>query len=378
LVTLNDPSARVHPLRLQSLQLADFRLFSDVVFSPATLGTTVVTGPNGTGKTSLLEAVAYLGSQRSFRGAPKEALVRLTSARAVIRAHFERDQRALLVEAEIPLDGRSRAQINRQIARTRRDLAEAVPSTVFSPADLAVVQGGPARRRELLDDALVLWRPSTVPLLDNLDKTLRQRAALLRQAGRLTPEVLATLDVWDDRLESTGSALVRARQELIDALAPYVEDAYMALVAERMPVTLELDYRCSWRGSLRTVLGERRQDDLRRGATGVGPHRDDLSLSLSGRDTRVQASQGEQRSVAFALRLGAHRLVADTTGTVPILLLDDVFSELDPQRSRALVEHLPEGQAILSTASALPDGIEPALVLDVRDLAPTAPGSGSL
>ncbi|HVX20812.1 MAG TPA: DNA replication and repair protein RecF [Acidimicrobiales bacterium] len=368
-------------MSLRRLRLTDFRIFADAELEPDPDGTTVITGPNGTGKTSFLEAVAYLGTQRSFRTTAREAMIRAGADRAILRADLDHDGLPLLVEAELA-PGRSRTQVNRQLARTRRETAAAVPVTVFSPEDLAVVQGGPARRRDLLDDALRLLDHRTAATLDEVDRVLRQRAALLRQAGgRLSTEVRTTLEVWDDRLATAGSAVATAREQLLAELQPLVAGSYAALAggggvpspsagpggpAGAPAAAVRIAYRRSWSGPLGEALRSARQDDLRRGVTTVGPHRDDLDLGLGGRDARTQASQGEQRCVALALRLGVHRLVTDRSGSAPILLLDDVFSELDPDRSRALVRQLPAGQALLTTAVPLPGGVEVASVVDVR------------
>ncbi|HEY5244917.1 MAG TPA: DNA replication and repair protein RecF, partial [Acidimicrobiales bacterium] len=188
-------------MSLRHLQLADFRIFAAAELEPDPDGTTVITGPNGAGKTSFLEAVAYLGLQRSFRTASREAMIRNGAERAIVRAELDQGDRAVLVEAEISAGGRSRTQVNRQPARSRRETADAVPVTVFSPEDLAVVQGGPVHRRDLVDDALRLLDRTAAGALDDVDRILRQRTALLRQAGgRLTADVETTLEVWDDRL----------------------------------------------------------------------------------------------------------------------------------------------------------------------------------
>jgi DNA replication and repair protein RecF len=266
------------------------------------------------------------------------------------------------------VEGRSRTQVNRQSVPARR-LAGAVPVTVFSPSDLAMVQAGPSGRRELLDEALKQHDFRIAEAADTVERVLRQRAALLRQAsGRLTSEVAATLDVWDDRLARAGGLLVEARRLLVENLSPLVSAAYHALAASHVRELVELRYRASWQGDLREALLSARADDLRRGATTVGPHRDELVILLDGRDTRTQASQGEQRCVALALRLGVHRLTTDGSGAPPILLLDDVFSELDPTRATALVHQLPAGQSLLSTAVPLPAEIQVARVVDVREL----------
>jgi DNA replication and repair protein RecF len=354
---------------LRRIELVDFRTFAVAAFTPEPEGTTVITGPNGTGKTSVLEALVYLGTQRSFRGAPREALVRTSTERAIVRAELRADAIPTLVEAEILLAGRSRTQINRKVARGRKELATATPCTIFSPEDLALVSGGPRLRRELLDDALSLVDAEGARAADEVERVLRQRAALLRQAGgRVSPDVASTLDVWDQRLADAGKILVTARERLVLALDHYVGPAYGRLAGVPDQVVVSQQYVRSWTGELLDALAEHRKDDLRRGVNTVGPHRDDLVLTLEGREARTHASQGEQRCLALALRIGVHQLVVAKTAVTPTLLLDDVFSELDPARSRALVAELPPGQSILTTAAPLPEGIEVAQIVNVAQL----------
>lgn len=330
-------------------------------------GTTVLVGPNGSGKTTVLEAVAYLGTERSFRTSARDAMVRTGAERAIIRAALRREERALTIEAELSASGGARTLVNRQRVRGRASLAQAAPATVFSPEDLGVVQGPPARRRALLDDLLRLLDARLGARLDELDRVLRQRAALLRQAaGRLDDAARTTLDVWDDRLARTGEQVAAAREDLVLALSPHAEEAYGRL--SHTNGALVCTYRRSWDADLAAALGAARADDVRRGVSTVGPHHDDLEVHLGGRSTRTRASQGEQRSVALALRLATHALATERTGSPPLLLLDDVFSELDPARRRALVAQLPAGQALLTTAADLPEGIEVAAVVDVREL----------
>ena len=356
-------------MQLVELELCDFRSFAAATFRPEATGITVIVGPNGSGKTTLLEAVGYLGTQRSFRATPREALVRTGEDHAVVRARLQEDRREVLVEADIVPGGRSRAQVNRQAARSRRDLAKAVPVTIFCPDDLGMVQGAPARRRALLDDALALLDPMSAALVDQVERILRQRASLLRQAGgRSTPEVLQSLEVWDERLGTAGGHLVEAREELVGTLGPLLEHSYSALAGRGSPPPgplTDLAYRRSWEGPLTEALVGARRDDLRRGVSTIGPHRDDLAIALGGRDSRIQASQGEQRCLALALRLAVHRLVTERLGQPPILLLDDVFSELDPTRSSALLRELPAGQALLTTATPVPATTAVAAVVDV-------------
>lgn len=350
---------------LRELWLTDFRNYESASLALED-GLTAVVGANGEGKSNLLEAVAYLATLGSFRGAPVEALVRAGQASAVVRAEGEREGRSLLLEAEITPAGRNRVLVNRQRLRRSRDLLGALRVTVFSPDDLELVKGGPGGRRRFLDEVMVAVAPRRDVLRTELDRVLRQRNTLLRQAGgRLTDEVATTLEVWDAKLAETGDALAAERLALTSALQPLLSDAYDAVA--RQAADLRLRYEPSWGdASLADALRASRDDDLRRGVSTVGPHRDELTASLGGLAVRTHASQGEQRSVALALRLAAHRLVTEASGTAPVLLLDDVFSELDPDRSDALVACLPEGQTLLTTAGALPSGIRPERVVRIE------------
>jgi DNA replication and repair protein RecF len=351
---------------LHRLELAEFRIFAAAVFEPEPEGTTVITGPNGTGKTSVLEAMVYLGTQRSFRGAPREALIRTGAERAIVRAEWHGELSPTLIEAEIVSVGRSRTMVNRKSVSGRRDLNVAAPCTIFSPEDLTLVSGGPALRRQLLDDALGLVDPEGARSADTTDRVLRQRAALLRQAGgRINGDVAATLDVWDQRLAESGTRLAASRQRLVESLQEFVGPAYGRLAGVPEEAVFGQRYVRSWEGDLAEVLQRSRTDDIRRGVNTVGPHRDELQLTLEGREARTHASQGEQRCLALALRIGVHQLVVSTTGSTPSLLLDDVFSELDPARSKALVAELPHGQSVLTAASPLPADVDIARIITI-------------
>jgi len=360
-------------VQLRRLWLTDFRGYreADVAFDP---GLTAVLGPNGQGKTNLLEAIGYLATLSSFRGAPTEALVRSGADRAVVRAEAEREGRELLLEAELVANGRNRTQLNKQPLRRARDLLGALRVTVFSPDDLTLVKGSPGDRRGYLDETLVSLHPRYDEMRSDLDRVLRQRGALLKQAGgRLTPEIELTLDVFDAKLVTAGEALASARRNLVAALEPLLGAAYDA-VAQRA-AEVRATYDPPWMdGGLAAALVASRRDDLRRGVSTVGPHRDELELVIGGLPSRTHASQGEQRSLALALRLAAHHVVTEQTDSSPVLLLDDVFSELDPDRSDALLRSLPPGQTVLSTASGLPPGAVPGAVIEVRDGVAT-PGS---
>ena len=237
--------------------------------------------------------------------------------------------------------------------------------SVFAPDDLALVKGGPAERRTFLDEALVALAPKHDALQRDIDRIVRQRNTLLKQAGgRVSPEVELTLDVWDAKFAQAGEELGRARAALVADLGPALGDAYRALANRETPVGVA--YEPAWRESgLAEALRTSRADDLKRAVTTVGPHRDDLDLSVNTMPARTHASQGEQRTLALAMRMAVHRLVADRTGTPPVLVLDDVLSELDAGRARALLGHLPVGQVILTTATALPEHATPDRVLRI-------------
>ncbi len=263
---------------------------------------------------------------------------------AIVRAELDGPDSPTLVEAQILPAGRSRTRVNRKAVNGRRELGAAAPCTIFSPEDLALVGGGPKGRREVLDDALAVLDAEGARAADETERVLRQRAALLRQSGgRAGAEVTATLDVWDQRLADAGKVLVAARERLVADLDPLVASAYAHLAGAGDQVLTVQRYVRSWDGDLLDALARSRRDDLRRGVNTVGPHRDDLLLEIDGREARTHASQGEQRCLALALRLGVHRLIRARTPLIPTLLLDDVFSELDPARSRALVAELPDG-----------------------------------
>jgi DNA replication and repair protein RecF len=355
-------------VQLDRLWLTDFRNYRSAELEPAPAGLTLITGSNGEGKTNLLEAIGYLATLRSFRGAPADALVRVGAEQAVVRAETHRDQRQLLIEAELKPAGRDRVQVNRQPLRRARDLLGALSVTVFAPDDLSLVKAGPQGRRDYLDDLLVAVHPRHDAVRADFERILRQRNALLKQAGgnpRPAADILTTLDVWDDKLTATGEALVAGREAMAADLGPHVSAGYDR-VADRS-ADVRVGYVRSWTGPLAGALAAARPDDLRRGLTTVGPHRDDLAAAIGGLASRTHASQGEQRSLALAFRLAGHRVVADATGTEPVLLLDDVFSELDPERSEALLSTLPDGQAILTSTGKLPLLAQPELMVRIED-----------
>lgn len=351
---------------VRSLELVDFRNYESATFELQP-GVTAVVGLNGQGKTNLAESLAYLASLGSFRGAPTEALIRTGADAAVVRAIVVHDDgRELQVELELSRTGRNRAQVNRQRLGRSRELLGVMRVTVFSPDDLELIKGSPSARRGFLDDTLVSLALKYDAMRLELDRVLKQRNTLLKQAnGRLDQDRELTLDVWDAKMADLGDRFGHARAVLVARLTPMVGEAYEQL-ADRA-TAVDLRYEPGWRQTgLGAALAAARVDDLRRGVSTVGPHRDELELSINGMPARTHASQGEQRTLALALRLGAHRMVADKEGSAPVLVLDDVLSELDPIRAAALLHHLPPGQVVITTAGPLPEAAHPDAVLRIE------------
>ena len=291
---------------VEQVALTDFRNYVSAELQPAREGVTLLQGENGSGKTNLLEAVAYFATLHSFRGAPAGLLVRSGQQQAVLRAHADRAGRSLLVEAELNLAGRDRFRLNRQPLRRNDDVLGSVLVTVFSPDDIEVIKGGPQLRRDYLDDLLVSLRPKHHAARAELERVLKQRNALLRSSnGVLRPNVGGVLDVWDAKLASAGEVVAQERETLVTNLRPEVDQAYSRLSTGRVGTAgvVDLVYERSWDGPLLDALRASRAEDLRRAVTSVGPQRDDLVISVHGLAARTQASQGEQRSVALALRL---------------------------------------------------------------------------
>ena len=347
-------------MRVSSLSLIDFRSYAEteVEFAP---GLTAIVGPNGHGKTNLLEALGFAAGLGSFRGAADAALIRDGAPSAVVRCSGLTDaQRAVLIEVELARTRPNRMRVNQQPVSRRRDLLGVLTATAFSPEDLELVKGEPALRRRWIDDALAAVRPSWGVLRSELDRILRQRNTLLRQAqGRADGDVAITLDVWDAKLTEVGDELRMRRRDLLTAMDPEIRRHYRHISQGQDDAGIT--YVSSWdEGSLADALASARSEDLRRSASTVGPHRDDVVLEIGGLPARSHASQGEQRSLALALRLAVDTEVRQHRGIAPVLLLDDVFSELDAGRAAALLETLPPGQRILTTASAvLPASVRP-------------------
>ena len=343
-------------MRLSWLELDDFRSYVRLQWTPHP-DVNVLVGRNASGKTNLLEAVGYLASLRSFRKVPDGVLVRTGADRAVVRGELAGEGTSTLIEVETPAAGRRRAQVNRERLGRISDLLGVVRSITFLPDDLDLVKRGPVYRRDMLDAAAVQIWPAAHRDQQEYERSLRQRNSLLKQMGNRADRV--SLQVWDDRLAHAGGLLMARRAAVVRAVEERAGAFYRELSGDSTRVVI--DYRSTWgaeaagdpagwQAALGDALAAARQADLDRRLSTVGLHRDDVVLLLGGRDSRIRASQGEQRSLALALRLATHRAVEESVGAAPLLLLDDVFSELDAHRSAALSRILPDAQTFVTTA----------------------------
>ena len=343
-------------MRLAWLEVSDFRSYRQMRWAPDP-SINVVVGRNASGKTNLLEAVGYLASLKSFRGIPDAALIRRDAERSVLRGEVVTPDRTTRIEVELARAGRRRAQVNGTRLARLADLVGEVRTITFLPDDLDLIKRGPSHRRGLLDSVAVQLWPGAYRDQLEYERALRQRNVLLKQMGRRTDPI--TLDVWDERLGRAGARVMARRQAVMNAIEERSGSAYRELAGDATRV--RIDYRSGWGAAtagdqpgweeaLREALRKARPADLERRVSTVGLHRDDVRLLLDDRDSRVQASQGEQRTLTLALRLASHRAVEQAVGRAPLLLLDDIFSELDEERSAALARSLPAAQTFISTA----------------------------
>lgn len=350
---------------VRHLALRDFRSWAELDLELAP-GRTVFVGPNGFGKTNLVEALwfcATLGSHRVSTDAP---LIRTGAERAIVSAIVVNEGRELAVDLEIAAGRANKGRLNRSPVRSTREVLGAVRAVLFAPEDLALVRGDPAERRRYLDELATVRRPRIAAVRADYDKVLKQRTALLKSAGggrfRADAGVLETLDVWDGHLAANGAQLMAARLDLVNQLAPEVEKAYQLLAPASRPAVIT--YRSSidtpdrdgpgdtdyLEAALLDALTRRRDAELERGMCLVGPHRDDLELRLGDQPAKGFASHGESWSVALALRLASYELLR-AEGSEPVLILDDVFAELDNARRRALAGVAATAEQVLVTAA---------------------------
>ncbi|MFD7662520.1 DNA replication/repair protein RecF [Streptomyces sp. NPDC059788] len=352
-------------MHVSHLSLADFRSYARVEV-PLDPGVTAFVGPNGQGKTNLVEAVGYLATLGSHRVSSDAPLVRMGAERAIVRAAVVQGERQQLVELELNPGKANRARINRSSQVRPRDVLGIVRTVLFAPEDLALVKGDPGERRRFLDELITARSPRMAGVRSDYDRVLKQRNTLLKSAalarrhgGRQMD--LSTLDVWDQHLARVGAELLAQRLDLIAALQPLADKAYEQLAPGGGPLAME--YRGSagdgmhgastreeLYGLLTEALGAARKNEIERGVTLVGPHRDDLLLKLGQLPAKGYASHGESWSYALALRLASYDLLRGE-GNEPVLVLDDVFAELDSRRRERLAELVAPGEQVLVTAA---------------------------
>ena len=371
------------------LSLTDFRNYerAEVGFAP---GPNLFVGSNGQGKTNLVESLGYLSTLGSHRVSTDHAMIRQGCDAAIVRARLQNGDRQVLAEVQLNRASANRAQINRSAIKTR-ELPRYFSSVLFAPEDLALVRGDPSGRRRFLDELLVLSSPRLSGVMADYDRVLKQRNSLLKsaRASGVRGAQLSTLDIWDDRLVALGSEIIAARSALVSSLVPEVGAAYIAIAgadhlarlssqlsilgadqaqsggaqdAELVPITAEVAAV-----HFREALGQVRRAELDRAITLVGPHRDDLVLELNGMGARGYASHGESWSFALALKLASAQVLRrESTSGDPVLILDDVFAELDQSRRARLAGAVADFEQVLITAAVLEDVPEALTAKTVR------------
>ena len=364
-------------MHLRRLVVEDFRSWERAELELDT-GITVLVGPNGVGKTNLAEAIGYVATLGSHRVANDAPLIRRGAERAIVRVQVIHHGRELTVELEITAGKANRARVNRAPVPRPREILGILRSVLFAPEDLALVRGDPGERRRFLDELLVARHPRYAGVRSDYDRVLRQRSALLKTARNRQAD-LSTLEVWDGHLARHGAALLAGRLELVDGIAPHAEKAFSEVAPTSAPLSLR--YKCSIPGELtaptvgsvssapvpmvgsaRSASAENlesmlldelarvRRQEIERGICLVGPHRDDLVLGLGEGPAKGYASHGESWAIALSLRLASYRLLK-ADDVEPVLILDDVFAELDAQRRRALCAVAAEAEQVIVTAA---------------------------
>lgn len=334
------------------LALTDFRNYENVVVE-FDQGSTLLIGRNGQGKTNLVEALVFLATGSSHRVPTDAAMVRAGQEQAYIRASLTHGRRTLQVDVQMNRVGANKAQSGGNPVKMG-DLPRYLQATLFSPEDLALVRGDPSGRRRMLDQLLVARAPRFAATLSDFERVLKQRGSLLKsaRAARLKPDQLTTLDVWDSRLIELGLAIESARAALIDDLQPLVHEAYRTVAGDEHSTQLCLDSDVPADAeAYAELLQQRRGEELDRGVTLIGPHRDDVLLDLNGLLARHYASHGESWSYALALRLASAELLRHDAAGDPVVILDDVFAELDVGRRERLASAIVGFEQVLITAA---------------------------
>jgi DNA replication and repair protein RecF len=355
---------------IQSLSLTDIRSYEQLD-CPFSQGITAFVGRNGQGKTNIVEAIGYLATLSSHRVASDAPLVRQGCDRGFIRANVSSSERDVLLELAITPGKANKARINKSPVPRTRDILGIVRAVVFAPEDLELVKGDPSARRRFLDDLLVQRTPRLAGTRADYDRVLKQRNALLKSASIArragADRIVQTLEVWDEQLATHGGELIAARISLLNELMPLAQQQYAMVSGSDTDMVLDARYQSSlggdadlstdrdeWSSQLLAAIDVRRKDELDRGVTLVGPHRDDVGLFLGDFPAKGYVSHGESWSLALSLRLGAFDLLT-TDGESPILILDDVFAELDAQRRSHLATHVGTAHQAFITAAVAQD-----------------------
>lgn len=349
-------------MHVSSLSLRDFRNYQSADLTPAA-GCVVLVGANGQGKTNIVEAINFLATLGSHRTSQDSAMIRQHSEAAIVRVNLAHAERSILLELQLNRAGANKAQVNHATAKLR-DFPRYISTVIFSPEDLMLLRGEPASRRRFLDELIVQRTPRLAGVVGDYDRVLKQRNTLLKSArvSDVNEGNLSTLDIWDDRLIELGTEIVSERRRLLLDLLPPLTQAYQAIAGEEHAV--ELSYKASveadsteiYASALRRSIESSRVQEIERGQSLFGPHRDDVEFSLNDLPAKGYASHGETWSYALALRLAAARLLrAESVLGDPILILDDVFAELDATRRERLALAVSDFEQTFITAAVAED-----------------------
>ncbi|MEY3278244.1 MAG: hypothetical protein RLZZ426_730 [Actinomycetota bacterium] len=352
---------------VSELSLHNFRSYGEVSVGLVP-GINVLIGTNGQGKTNLVEALGYLSTFSSHRVSADLPLIRSDCDFATVKAVVVDDGRSVTAEIDIIPGKTNKARLNGNAVPKARDILGALLTVTFAPEDLMLVKGDPSERRKFMDETLTLLTPSFAGVRSDLDRILRQRNALLKSAygKHNNVDIMRTIDVWDTNLASVGAVVMHQRMNLIETIRPYVSNAYLTVSEDRGPFELTYETKLEVSQSVPSVdlleaallesLSRRRKDEIDRGVTLVGPHRDELDLQLRGLPVRGYASHGESWSTALALKLGVFALLRDVSRHGdPVLILDDVFAELDEGRRAKLVQQIRDSEQTIITAAVAGD-----------------------
>lgn len=360
-------------MRVAHLSLRDFRNYATAEL-PLSAGANLLVGRNGQGKTNLAEAIGYFSSLRSHRVSSDAPLVKFGEQASFLRMRVEANERTVLLDLQINREGPNRAQVNGNSVAPR-ELTRWFAAVAFAPEDLSIVRGEPSIRRRFLDDALISRHPAAAGVIQDYERVLRQRTALLKSARGRLAQIESTLGVWDEQLVDLGSQIMLARREFVADSAPHLVQSYFALVGEdhgpscglietALGVSRETSpdllgesvSRETLARAFQQTLTSLRQREVDRGMTLAGPHRDDLTMTLNGLPVKGYASHGESWSFALGLKLSLARVLRERSSAGdPVIILDDVFAELDEARRARLMESVSEFEQVIVTAAVESD-----------------------